>query len=264
MPFHSHRGLRFYYFNNLSQHGISHGIFTRQGGVSQAPFASLNLGGTVGDQPENVRINRELAFSALKLDYTQMYDVWQVHSADVVCAYGPRDPGVPHEKADAILTNTPGIPLMMRFADCVPILLYDPLMKVIGLVHAGWEGTAKKTVLNAVWTMKQVYRVEPTNLIAGIGPSIGAHHYEVGTNVAEKFKTAFQGDTHRILQRKDGSNSRYSLDLWVANEILLNQAGVTKIETSAICTACNLRDWYSHRWENGVTGRFGAIISLKA
>lgn len=262
MPFCSHDSLRYYVFSNLSEYDIPHGIFTRQGGVSRAPFASLNLGGTVGDHPGNVYRNREMAFCALQLDYSQMYDVWQVHSSEVVCAAAPRDPNTPHRRADAILTNTPGLALMMRFADCVPILLYDPVKKVIGLVHAGWEGTAKKIIINAVQMMKQAYQVEPGDLVAAIGPSIGAHHYEVGKEVVDKISAAFNNTAFQVLQRSDRSQDRFLLDLWKANEILLNQTGVTRIESAAICTACNMEDWYSHRGEKGKTGRFGAIISL--
>lgn len=262
MPFRSHRGLRYYVFNNLSEYGIVHGIFTRQGGVSREPYASLNMGGTVGDHPANVHKNREMAFSALRLDYSQVYDVWQVHSPDVVCATGPRDPTTPHRKADAILTNIPGLALLMRFADCVPILLFDPVTEVVGLVHAGWQGTANKVVINAVHSLQQAYLVEPRNLIAALGPSIAPHHYEVGTPVVEKITAAFGSAADQVLQKRDEREDRYLLDLWSANKILLNQAGVKRIEIASICTACNLDDWYSHRGEDGKTGRFGAIISL--
>ena len=127
--------------------GLCQAIFTRRGGVSPEPWAALNLGSTVGDSTSRrVRENRRRVLAAVGRDTKIGVDVWQVHGVNVVIADAPRPADAPHIKADVILTNNPGITVMMRFADCVPILLHDPVRKVVGIAHAGWMGTVKGTV----------------------------------------------------------------------------------------------------------------------
>jgi YfiH family protein len=218
------------------------------------------VGGTVGDDPENVVENRRRAFQAVRRKLETNYDVWQVHSAEVVCTSAPRPASQPHIKADAILTDQPGVTLFMRFADCVPILLYDPQQKAIGLVHAGWQGTVRRTTEAAVKAMQARYGSRPENILAGIGPSIGAHHYEVGPEVIEQVQAAFGSEARALLPAHDGA---VQFDLWQANRLVLNQAGVREVELANLCTACHLEDWFSHRAEKGRTGRFGALIGLK-
>jgi YfiH family protein len=148
---------------------------------------------------------------------------------------------------------------MMRFADCVPIILHDPIKRVIGIAHAGWMGTVLGTVCYAVKAMQTHYGSSPSNIQAAIGPSIGPDHYEVGPEVVEEVKRSFGTDASGLLSKKGSS---LNLDLWAANALLLGQAGVRNIEIAGLCTACHTGDWYSHRAENGTTGRFGAIIAL--
>ncbi|MBN1668403.1 MAG: laccase domain-containing protein, partial [Anaerolineales bacterium] len=133
MGFQQHGALRYWTFDSLDTPGLAHAIFTRQGGHSPAPWQALNVGGQLGDTPERVEANRHLAFTALARDPASLYDVWQVHGAQVVQANAPRPPGQRHLQADAILTDQPQVTLFMRFADCVPILLYDPVRPAIGL-----------------------------------------------------------------------------------------------------------------------------------
>lgn len=256
------RGLiRYLTFDSLADLGIKHAMITRQGGVSPAPWNSLNVGGTVGDEHERVLENRRRVFDALGRDFHSMYDVWQVHGNNVICTDAPRDLSTAHLKADAILTDQPAVTLFMRFADCTPIMLYDPIKRVVGLVHAGWQGTVKKTAAFAIQAMQDRYGVSATDVFAVIGPSIGAHHYEVGNEVAEQVRQAFAADASALLT-ENGSGDRVQFDLWRANQIVLEQAGVRNVEVAGICTACNLQDWYSHRAEHGRTGRFGALICL--
>jgi len=120
---HEINGLKYYTFASLDGFGIKHGIFTRKGGVSQPPLASLNLGGTVADLQENVIENRRRLFQALQLPIESLHDVWQVHGTDIQIVEKPRPLDAPHVKADGMLADIPGITLLMRFADCVPILL---------------------------------------------------------------------------------------------------------------------------------------------
>lgn len=270
MCFTEQDGLRYYTFDSLAGYPLRHALLTRRGGVSAPPWASLNLGGTVGDDPLHVRQNRQRAFQALGVSGESVFDVWQVHSAEVVATARPRPADEAHRKADAILTDQPGVTLFMRFADCVPILLYDPTRQVIGLVHAGWIGTVDRVVSRAVQEMAQVYGVDPGNILAGIGPSIAAHHYEVGPEVQARVRQVFGADSASLLQALNGNEKarpeapeKVTFDLWAANRLLLNQAGVEQVEIAGICTACHLEDWYSHRGEQGKTGRFGALIRLE-
>jgi hypothetical protein len=211
-----------------------------------------------GDDPARVLENRVLSFRTLNRIPESVYDVWQVHSAEVICTNVPRT-NMPHRKADAILTDNPAITLFMRFGDCVPVLLYDPIHKVVGIAHAGWQGTVKKTVSATVSAMIGNYESQPHEILAAIGPSIAAHHYQVGKEVIDQVKQAFKNDFSILLDEKEGETT---LDLWAANRLILEQAGVTQIEIAGICTACHLEDWYSHRAEAGLTGRFGVLIAI--
>jgi len=258
MPFQSRGEIRYFQFEQLG-HGMTHAVFTRWGGISPEPWDSLNLGGTVGDDPERVRENRRLALATLERDPASVYDVWQIHGVEVAIAEAPRLPESPHLLADAILTDKPGLTLMMRFADCVPIMLHDPVRKVAGIAHAGWMGTVRGTVRFAVEAMQKRFGSNPADIQAAIGPSIGPDHYEVGPDVVIQVQQAFQSDASSLLSESTG---RMKFDLWAANRLLLEQAGVRNVEVAGLCTACHTEDWYSYRSEKGRTGRFGAIIAL--
>ena len=264
MPFQQSNHLRYFIFDTLADCGVKHAVFTRQGGSSPAPWDSLNVGGTVGDDPARVVENRQRSFRALNRPVESIFDVWQVHSSRVICADSPRPKRTPYRKADAILTDQPHVTLFMRFADCVPILLVDPVRKVVGLAHAGWQGTVKKVAASAVKALTARYGSSPADLMAGIGPSIAAHHYDVGPEVVGEVQRAFGVDASGLLRVNNGSpdGSGVQFDLWEANRLTLWNAGVRQIEISGLCTACSLGDWYSHRAEKGRTGRFGALIAL--
>jgi YfiH family protein len=259
MPFKSIGNLRFFQFEQLGD-GLIHGIFTRRGGVSPEPWAELNLGSTVGDDQARVHENRRLALTTLERNLDSVYDVWQVHGVEVAIAESPCSPQSPLMKADVILTNKPVVTLMMRFADCVPILFNDPVRKVVGIAHAGWMGTVRGAVRSAVENMKKRYGSKPSDILAAIGPSIGPDHYEIGLEVVNQIKQAFGSDSKSLLSM---SSSSMKFDLWAANHLLLEQAGVHHVEVAGLCTACHTEDWYSHRAEKGRTGRFAAIIALE-
>ncbi len=264
MPFYQSGEVRYFTFALMEDEGVKHAIFTRRGGYSPVPWSSLNMGGTVGDDPQRVRANHELAFSVLGLDLRNKFDVWQVHGSEVVCTSSPRPPDTFPQKGDAIFTDQPGVVLFMRFADCVPVLLYDAKRHVIGIVHAGWMGTVQRVVRKALTVMQRQYGSTPKDVLAGIGPAIGADHYEVGNEVVEQLKRSFGDDAERFInheKRANGENG-IKLDLWQATVFQLKEAGVAQIELANLCTACHVEDWYSHRAENGKTGRFGALITL--
>jgi YfiH family protein len=139
-------------------------------------------------------------------------------------------------------------------------LLHDPVKKVIGVVHAGWMGTVNGIISETVRTMQSAYRSNPGDILAAIGPSIAVHHYEVGPGVVDQVEKEFGAHVNELLVRENESTY---FDLWRANQFLLENTGVDKIEISGICTACNLKDWFSHRGEKGETGRFGVLIALE-
>jgi len=260
MSFHELNGLRYYSFDIFSN-AVTQAVFTRRGGVSSAPWHSLNLGGSVGDDPAHVAENRLRVFNSLGCDPASIHDVWLVHGTSIVYADAPRPIEESCARADIIFTDNPNVSLFMRFGDCVPILFHDPKKKVIGIAHAGWMGTIRGVVGSAVEGMQSHYGCDPKNIIAGIGPSIGVDHYEVGADVISQFQEKYNHNADQVLQTRNGSTY---LDLWAANAIQLKNAGVEQVQVSGVCTACHLDDWFSHRAEKGKTGRFGALMALQA
>ncbi len=258
MRFHDAGQQRYLRFTSFPDSEIVHAIFTRRGGVSPAPWASLNFGGTVGDSRGNVIRNHQAAFQSISLDFSSIFDAWQVHSDRVVIADAPRN-GRAHCQADAIFTDRPGITLLMRFADCVPILLYDPRRRVIGLVHAGWRGTVAGIAGKAIQDLRRLFGCDPADLFAAIGPSIGPDHYPVGPEVVERVRQAYPKQADHFLRPENG---QIHFDLWSASIWALREQGVEAIEPAGLCTACDLEHWYSHRGEEGRTGRFAAVIAL--
>lgn len=260
MPFHEKNGIRYFSFD-IFPHAVKQAVFTRRGGVSPAPWDSLNVGGLVGDDIAHVRENRIRSFQTLGRTPASIFDVWLVHSTDVIYTDSPRNLELPPIQADAILTDRPEVTLYMRYADCVPLLFYDPVKCVVGIAHAGWMGTVRGMAKATIQKMQSQYACKPENILAAIGPSIGVDHYEIGPDVILKVKESFGADEERLLESRNG---RVYLDLWMANYIQLQRAGVEKIEVSGVCTACHLEDWFSHRAEKGKTGRFGALIGMQA
>ncbi len=258
MILHEKDGLRFYQFD-IFPSTVLNAVFTRQGGFSPAPWTSLNLSISVGDDPARVAANRVRAFETLGREPASIHDVWLVHGTDTVYADHPRPLTTDPLKADILFTDNPEVSLFMRFADCVPLLFHDPQKKGIGLAHAGWMGTVKGVAEASVRAMQERYDSDPADIIAGIGPSIAVDHYEVGEEVAGQFRAKYGDDAERILQTRDGS---IYLDLWTANVLQLQKMGVEQIQVSGLCTACHLDEWFSHRAEKGKTGRFGVLMAL--
>ena len=259
MQFYQAGSIKYYRFSSFENQGLYHAVFTRQGGISPSPWESLNFGASVGDDLKRVWQNRESAIAALGIKSNSVYDVYQVHSTEVVLTDRPLAPNEPHIRADAIMTNKPNVTLMMRFADCVPIFLFDPINRVIGISHAGWIGTINKIAGKTVQKMRHYFGTKPNNIHAAIGPSIGPDHYVVGKEVIEKVELSFGDMADQVIIN---NQSKSYFNLWQANHMVLTEAGVNNIEIAGICTNCNLDDWYSHRGEHGKTGRFGAVIGL--
>ncbi len=259
MPFRQAGALRILEFDLLNSPRLTHGVFTRQGGNSPVPWNSLNLGSTVGDDLRHVRANRKLALDSVGRSEESLYEVWQTHSNRVVVVTAPRG-AASLIQADAMITRSPDVTLVMRFADCVPILLFDPVRVATGIAHAGWLGTVRKTAAEAVRAMATAFGCRPGDILAALGPAIGVDHYEIGTDVEAQFQDSFGSDSALHLKPYNGA---VHLDLRSANRALLESEGVREIEASGLCTACHTEDWYSHRGEAGRTGRFGAVIALR-
>ncbi|MBP2635678.1 MAG: Polyphenol oxidase [Firmicutes bacterium] len=253
-------------FTGFAEAGIKHGVSTRLGGCSNPPFASLNLGLHVNDDPNAVWHNRQLFCKAVGLSADKAVTAEQIHgdavklvtAADAGCGSQYYDTAI--KGTDALVTNTPGLPLMLFFADCVPVLIADPVSRAIGISHAGWKGTVAKIAQKTILAMQQHFNTKPGDCLVGIGPAIGPCCYEVDEAVINKLKTGFS----RWEDLVDPRQGRWLLNLWEANREQLKEIGVmdNNITVSQVCTAENSQIFFSHRTENGQTGRFGAIISL--
>lgn len=248
------------YYQSPDWRNVKHGIFTRHGGKSQAPWASLNVGGTVGDDLTAVRENHALMYETLGVRGDRSCTVWQVHGADVVVALGPVEGRRWLAQADSIITNQPETPLVMRYADCLPILFYDPVQSAVGIAHAGWRGTVGGVGSNTVRAMSIHFGSQPEDIQAIVGPGISQDCFQVGEEVVEAFKATYESADDLI--RRDPADGTAYIDLWEANRRDLIGAGVQHVEIVPICTYQNTDLFFSHRGENGKTGRFGAVISL--
>ncbi len=250
-------GIKYYHFESMMDSGILQAVFTRIGGISSYPWSTLNLGGTVGDLPQHVAQNLTRILNVSDISLDSLAQIRQIHSSQVILIDRPSDGEF---NGDAMITNRPGINLLMRFADCVPIIFFDPLVQAVGIAHAGWKGTVKQVAKHTILKMNQEFGTKPEDLIAGIGPSIGPDHYEVGEDVIGEVKETFPEHWTELLVSSSGG---VKFDMWKANQLSLLDAGVKQIEVSEICTACNINEWFSHRAESGKTGRFAAVVGLR-
>ncbi len=261
--------LEFFRFPGLSAlPGISHFITSRSGGKSEGNYSSLNLGLNTADDPRNVIRNREILAEALSVPPGRFVYANQVHDCRIqyisgMCAgSGTKAAETAIQDTDAMVTNIPGICLMVLTADCVPVLLYDPVRKVVAATHAGWRGTVKQIARNTVRFMMDEFGCQPKDILAGIGPSIGPCCYEVGEEVEQSVIQAF-GTAFGYLVEKD-KVGKPCFDLWYANQQQLIAIGLLTehIETAGICTHHNPGKYFSSRASGGRTGRFGAGILL--
>jgi len=260
----------FYFFKNLLRHkDIAHFVSTRQGGMSEGVYESLNIEFNTDDNPENVLKNREIMAGSLGIPLGNFVSGKQVHS-DHTQLVGSHDKGrgandyeSAFEDTDAFVTNKPGICLMIRVADCVPILLFDPKNNAISAVHAGWRGSMKLIAGKAVGLLYGYFKSRPGDIIAGIGPSIGPCCYEVGQEVIEAVESIIELNVQTVLT--PAVNGKMHLDLWELNKWLLLRAGLKEenIKVAGICTKDHSDVFFSSRASSGDTGRFAAGIMIK-
>lgn len=263
-------GVTYLSFPILEKTGlVSHAFSTRLGGVSRGDFATMNFSFTRGDVREDVLENYSRMAAVLGVDRERMVLTWQTHTTNVRrVTEEDAGKGVTRERdyrdVDGLITNIPGITLVTFFADCVPLYFLDPVQKAIGLSHSGWRGTVKRMGRVTIGAMNREFGSRPEDIIACVGPSICRDCYEVGGEVAEEFKNAFDADYHKeILVQKE--NGKYQLDLWAANRIVLTEAGIraANLAVTNICTYCNPDLLFSHRRTAERRGNLCAFLSLK-
>jgi polyphenol oxidase len=251
--------LHYFHFEGLPENGVArHAIYSRLGGVSAAPFDSLNLSMSVPDERERVYANRRRAFGRYGRDTGTVVHAHLVHGADVA-RVTQADNGTWVKHVDGLITDEPGCVLTMNFADCAPILLFDPRRQAIGLGHAGWRGAVVDLPGAMVRAMVEHFDSRPADLVAAVGPCIGPCCYEVGEEVIDAVRRSFV-EPEQLLRQNGGPQPHF--DLPEANRCNLVAAGVTSIELSGFCTACRTDLFFSHRAENGRTGRFGVVLAL--
>jgi len=255
-------GIRYFQFEGFGPYGrLQHAVFSRQGGVSPAPYAGLNMSLSVPDEDHNVLHNRARAYGLFGRTNETLVHAYLVHGSDVA-EVTQQNYGEYVYRVDGLITNEPGCGLTMNFADCTPIFLYDPVHHAIGLGHAGWQGTVKDLPGAMARAMQRAYGSQPGDLMAGIGPCIGVDRYEVGEPVVTAVHQAFDDPDALLLPSPNGSR-RPHFDLAAANRQNLQRAGVIYIEHSNLCTATRTDLFFSHRTEKGKTGRFGTIFILE-
>ena len=261
---------------------LVHGFSTRPGGVSLLDDEKvLNLGFTKWDSSENVLENRRRFQSALGASDLKLISLKQIHS-DVIHLFdaAPAEPC----RGDASTTNRPGLLLGVQTADCVPILLVDPIKRAVAAVHAGWRGTLQRIVTKAIGKMQMEFGSKPADLLAAIGPSIGGCCYEVGTEVATQFLSQFAeasdwfdefrtGDEPNPIQWLNRMPPGHQpppqnvlLDLKKANRAQLLGAGLgaSNIFVSDLCTACRRDLLFSYRKEGAQSGRLVSVIGIRS
>ena len=249
----------------LTAQGITaaHCFTTRLGGVSTGYLGSLNIGMHRGDDPENVAKNHEILASALGYDVKKTVLSHQVHS-DVVRTVTQADClGLDHHaypECDALITNTPGLALVVFTADCTPILLHDPVAGAVGAAHAGWRGTAMDIAGKTVKAMEQAFGCDPKNIRAAIGPNIGFCCFETDGEVPSAMVETFGADVEKHIRPQ---GNKYYVNLKEINRHALARAGVECIEISDECTACQHQRFWSHRITRGERGSQGAVIVCK-
>lgn len=239
-----------------------HGITTRKGGVSQGALATLNMGRRGVDMEAHLAENHRRVAEALGVSPGSFVFSAQVHGTAVrqVTRENCREPLA---DTDALMTNVPGITLATVYADCMPILLLDPVNRAIGMAHAGWRGAVQGIGPRLVAAMAESYGSKPQNLLAALGPAIGPCCFEIGPEVAEAF-SSLGTDTEcaRWLHYRNGACTG---DLGALNRDLLLRAGLAPeaVRSADLCTRCRADLFYSHRRDQGNTGRMAAIMAIQ-
>jgi YfiH family protein len=253
----------------LDASGAAAVVTARSGGVSSGPYESLNLSLSVGDDPGFVRENRRRLAAAFGVTSGDFVFARQVHGAGVrVVADADRGSGASSlddalDGADALVTTSPGVVLAILTADCVPIVLHDPVAGVLACVHAGWRGTVAGVTAAALAAMQRL-GARPSDVTAGIGPAIGADRYQVGPDVHEAVTRTFGPAAAGFIRPDPSAPGRWLLDLWAANRHALRQAGVPgpRIHTTDLPTGPDPGHFFSDRTARPC-GRLALVARLR-
>ncbi len=229
--------------------GLVAGVSTRHGGLSKAPYTSLNVGIHTDDDPAAIEQNLSLFCADLGVSPADLARSYQVHGDKIwVTGRAGYQSGF-----DAMISVQPGVYAGVGIADCTPILLADPVTCVCAAIHAGWKGTVAQIVHKTAKRMIENRGSNPADILAYIGPCISLAHFEVGDEVAAQFDEAF----------KKRKGARWHVDLKAANAAQLQALGIQQIEIDPACTVENNADFFSHRTEKGLTGRMLALIGFQ-
>lgn len=253
-------GVKVLVSRTLEDAGFANGFSTRHGGVSSFPANSLNLSGFDDDTAENIYENRRRFLTAFDGEY-QLALALQVHGTDIRIVRTPDDIGDSEVHADAVISDLEGVLAAAKTADCVPVLIGDPVTRAYAAVHAGWRGTAQSIVRVAIDKMRTVYGSVPADLIAAIGPAACGRNYEVGREVIEMFTGMFDECSRYFTPTRDG---HALIDLHAANRDQLLASGVaaTSISVAPLCTMERSDLFFSYRREKGDFGRTGRLLSV--
>jgi polyphenol oxidase len=226
---------------------------TRKGGVSKSPYDSMNLGSMTADDIFNIEENKRLFSNGIGFEKSQIVRSKQTHGTEILTAAR----GGNFEGYDALITDEVNLLLCVSTADCVPILVYDDKNKSVAAIHAGWKGTCANLVTKTIAKLKSEYNASAKQVFAYIGPSIGECSFEVDEDVAKSFEKEFV--------RYDEIKEKYFIDLKAHNKNQLLECGINEanIEVSPYDTYQRTDLFYSHRRENGLTGRMYTAIGLK-
>ena len=262
-----HHGVPFYSCPHPGWTGAAHGFSTRLGGVSPAPWDSLDLGANRGDEAANVRENFRRFCAAVGTDVNALVKNHQVHSAlirPVTLADVLTDPAAPGTaEADGLVTDIPGLCLTVFSGDCIPVLLYDPVRRCIAAAHAGWRGTAAGIAARAAEAMISLYGCDPKHILAAIGPGIGPCCFETHADVPEGLRAGLGEDAEAVIRPLPGGE-KYRVDLKGANARWLEKAGLISdhIALCPACTGCDREQFWSHRFQGNARGSMAAMIQL--
>ena len=243
-------------FTKLEETGFVRAVFTtRQGGISEGPYESMNLGLSNGDEKVKVLENYKIITGALGKDISDVVLTHQTHTANIrVVTEADRGKGLCRERdyqnIDGLVTDVPGLVLTTLHADCTPLYFADPVHRAVALAHSGWRGTASRIGAAAVKAMRDNYGTKPEDIVAAIGPTISIGHYEIGPEVAQIFEQEFgKKICEKLGVLRPGKGDRYMLGLEAANMHVLMQAGIPEenITTCGICTYEQSERFFSHR-----------------
>ena len=253
------------YLRSQALEGVAHGFSTRLGGVSPAPWDSLNLGVGRGDTMENVQENYRRFCAVLGMDDRRAVLSKQIHE-DVVRHVTEADAGKglyrdrDYSSVDGMVTDVPHLPLVVFSADCNVILLYDPVGRAIGACHAGWRGTALGIAKKTAQEMVQLFGCEARNIRAAIGPAIGQCCFETDEDVPTALREALGEEVAPYIT---WNGTKYHIDLKAVNALWLRKAGVERIDICDHCTACRPDLYWSHRKMGNARGAQIAMIALE-